>query len=152
MEKFQPLEHGLETQSAIQFFRPLNGQNRQTQERALATGIGAASRANKESEAGSRATLSEDSVNEIRRDLQEHERRLGLIQGLRAQVAVLFSLMKTQQNLWQSAQTELVTREELKREPKNAESKFQVDLVRSKSGDALMKPGLTNSERRWPNN
>ena len=62
MEKFQLLEHGLETHSG-QFFRLLNEQNTQTQERALATGIVAASRANKDSEAGSRATLSEDSVN-----------------------------------------------------------------------------------------
>ena len=77
MEKFQLLGHGVDTQSG-QFLRLLNEQNRQTQERALETGIGAASRANKESEAGSRATLSEDSVNEIRRELQEHEQRLGL--------------------------------------------------------------------------
>ena len=49
MEKFQLLEHGLETQSG-QLFRLINEQNRLAQERALAQGVGAAIRTPNESE------------------------------------------------------------------------------------------------------
>ena len=70
MEKFQLLEHGLETQSG-KLFCLINEQNRLAQERALAQGVGAASRAPNESEPAMRGN--EDSLMDIRRFLERHE-------------------------------------------------------------------------------
>ena len=107
MEKFQVLEHAIEAQAG-HLFRLLNVQNRVTQESALRRESEAASRAGLET--AGQPTFNEDSGIEIRRNLQDFELNKGLTRELSAQVKALFSLTKTQQNLWERAQPELVTR------------------------------------------
>ena len=132
MEKFQVLEHAIEAQAG-QLFRLLNEQNRVTQESALRRESEAASRAGLET--AGQPTFNEESGIEIRRHLQDFELNKGLTKELSAQVKALFSLTKTQQNLWERAQPELVTRVELKTGLEKLQSNFQVEQIRWKSAD-----------------
>ena len=127
LEKFQILERSIETQSG-QLFRLLNEQNRVTQECALKLRSETASRT---TPAASRPGLDENFV----KRLEELELKMAAAKEHSAQTKALFTMNDLLQKNWKCVQQEMVTQVQLKATCEKLQGDFQVEMLRSMSGE-----------------
>ena len=145
-EKFQLLEHGLKAQSD-QLFRILNDQIKVGQQQSLTAGSGRASGVAAEQAAQVNLVLAE-----VKKQVQEHQRRLGSAQELGAQLKLLFTLFKAQQGGLERLRQEVVTRATLDKELEAQQTKWQMtqlkSAVASDNGMAALNQHMKNTDLR----